>query len=75
MPAHFQNIALSLSGGGYRAAAFHLGCMTCLHDSQHEGESLLKKLCVLSSISGGTITGVVYAHTLAGGRLFSGFLR
>ena len=73
MPAHFQNIALSLSGGGYRAAAFHLGCMTCLHDRQHEGESLLKKLCVLSSISGGTITGVVYAHTLAEGGSFQDF--
>lgn len=73
MPFNFQNIALSLSGGGYRAAAFHLGCMACLHETQHEGEPLLNRLAILSSISGGTITGVVYAHTLAHGGSFQDF--
>ena len=73
MPVRFQNIALSLSGGGYRAAAFHLGGMTCLHEMQYENEPLLKQLAILSSISGGTITGVVYAHTLAQGGSFDDF--
>ena len=73
MPDQFSNIALSFSGGGYRAAAFHLGCMKCLHDEIRNGESLLSRLAMLSSISGGTITAVLYAHTLARGGSFQDF--
>lgn len=40
---------------------------------QYENEPLLKQLAILSSISGGTITGVVYAHTLAEGGSFDDF--
>lgn len=52
------NIALSLSGGGYRASAFHLGAMQMLHEL-----GLLKNVKMLSTASGGTITAVAYAHS------------
>lgn len=51
-----DRIALTLSGGGYRAAAFHLGTLSYLHKA-----GLLEKVKVLSTVSGGTITGATYA--------------
>ena len=56
----FDNIAISLSGGGYRAAAFHLGTLDLL---QQVG--LLDKLTMLSTVSGGTITGAKYVLSLS----------
>ena len=54
-------IALTFSGGGYRAAAFHLGTLSYLHTVKMEGEdTLLGHVAVLSTISGGTITGLRY---------------
>ncbi len=50
-----NDLGLSLSGGGYRAAAFHLGTMRALHKMQ-----VLEKIDVLSTISGGSITGAAY---------------
>ena len=52
----FDKIALALSGGGFRAAAFSLGALKLLHDAE-----LLEKVHMLSTISGGTITGAYYA--------------
>jgi NTE family protein len=49
-------IGLALSGGGYRASAFHLGVFRKLH---HLG--LLDKVDVISTISGGSIAGAYYA--------------
>ncbi|MCB0533520.1 MAG: patatin-like phospholipase family protein [Saprospiraceae bacterium] len=69
----FQNIALSLSGGGYRAAAFHLGSMTYLNHCQWQNKPLLNQLVVLSTISGGTITGVKYALCLKQEKSFATF--
>ncbi len=67
MPAEtFQNLALSLSGGGYRAAAFHLGLLTYLSSAQWKDKSLLERVRILSTVSGGTFTGVCYATTIAG---------
>lgn len=62
------NIALTFSGGGYRAAAFHLGVLSYL-DSVKAGEdsSLLKHVAALSTISGGTITGLRYMLGLSRG--------
>jgi predicted acylesterase/phospholipase RssA len=57
----FTNIAISLSGGGYRATAFHLGALSYLHAAEYQGENLLKRLRILSTISGGTLTGIMYA--------------
>lgn len=52
-------IALALSGGGYRAAAFHLGTLAYL---QHI--KLLPNLDRLSTVSGGTFTGAKYILSL-----------
>jgi NTE family protein len=51
-------IGLALSGGGSRAIAFHLGCLRALHDT-----SLLDRVSVLSTISGGSVIGAYYAYT------------
>lgn len=63
-------MAISLSGGGYRAAAFHLGALSYLHIVNHEGETLLERIKIISTISGGTFTGVQYALKLAEGQGF-----
>jgi predicted acylesterase/phospholipase RssA len=52
----FGQIALSLSGGGYRAAGFHLGVLDMLDRLE-----LLKDVSALSTVSGGTFTGMRYA--------------
>lgn len=44
-------VALSLSGGGYRAMLFHVGALLRLNEM-----SLLRKLSRVSSVSGGSIT-------------------
>jgi len=62
--APFEVIAISLSGGGYRAAAFHLGSLTYLEQTLFKGRPLLKNVQVLSTVSGGTFTGVRYAVSL-----------
>lgn len=51
-----NKLGLSLSGGGYRAAAFHLGTLIRLHKMK-----ILEEVDVLSTISGGSITGAYYA--------------
>ncbi|HXB41906.1 MAG TPA: patatin-like phospholipase family protein [Bacteroidia bacterium] len=49
-------IGISLSGGGVRAAVFHLGILSKLAD-----ESLLEKIKMISTVSGGTlVTGMIY---------------
>jgi NTE family protein len=50
-----KRLGLSLSGGGYRAAAFHLGTLRKLHEM-----GILQRVDVLSTISGGSITGAYY---------------
>jgi len=56
----FGNIGISFSGGGHRAAAFHLGSLDLL---QQVG--LLPSVTMLSTVSGGTITGAKYVYALA----------
>lgn len=53
-----RNIGLALSGGGSRAIAFHLGCLRALHD-----RDLLKRVEVISSVSGGSLIAALYAYT------------
>lgn len=50
-----KKIGLALSGGGYRAAIYHLGTLKKL-----ESLGVLSKIDKLSTISGGSITGAVY---------------
>ena len=49
-----MNIALALSGGGHRAAAFHLGVLQFLAEKR-----LLENVEVVSSISGGSILAAI----------------
>src|SRR4051794_24973367 len=51
-----MKIGLSLSGGGYRAAAFHLGTLRKLKEL-----NILNKIDVISTVSGGSIIGAYYA--------------
>jgi NTE family protein len=50
-----KKLGLALSGGGYRAAAFHLGVLKKLNQLK-----LLDKIDVISTISGGSIAGTYY---------------
>lgn len=50
-----RRFGLALSGGGYRAAAFHLGTLKKLHEMDR-----LATIDVISTISGGSITGAAY---------------
>lgn len=50
-----KRIGLALSGGGYRAAAYHLGTLRALHKMD-----LLDKVDVISSVSGGSIIAAFY---------------
>ena len=50
---------LALSGGGFRAACFHVGVIACLADND-----LLRKVNMLSCVSGGSIAGAAYAVRL-----------
>ena len=63
-------IALSCSGGGYRAASFHLGVMAYLQRVQYQGHPLLDNVKMLSTVSGGTITGIVYTLQRQQGKTF-----
>ncbi|MDD4754992.1 MAG: patatin-like phospholipase family protein [Prolixibacteraceae bacterium] len=69
----FKNLALSLSGGGYRAATFHMGLMTYLSSVIWESKSLLERVRIISTVSGGTFTGVCYATTIAKNKTLSDF--
>ena len=50
-----KKIGLALSGGGYRAAAFHLGTLKSLHRL-----GILPNVDVISSVSGGSIIAAYY---------------
>lgn len=50
-PGSEEGVALSLSGGGYRAMMFHVGALCRLNEV-----GLLGKLTRISSVSGGSIT-------------------
>lgn len=71
LPKHpFQNLAISMSGGGYRATAFHLGTLAYLSKRTWQGKSLLERVRVISSVSGGTFTAAHYAATIKSGKSF-----
>ena len=54
-------IAISLSGGGYRAATYHLGTLSYLnHLHTSDGRSLLDHISAVSTISGGTLSGLMF---------------
>lgn len=53
---NFERIALALSGGGFRAAAYHLGTLNALYTL-----GLLDHVQMISTVSGGSIIGAYYA--------------
>ena len=63
-------LALALSGGGYRAAGFHLGVLRFLNRTR-----LLGSVEAVSTVSGGTITGAAWVASLADGAPFEEFER
>ncbi len=60
----FTKIGLCFSGGGYRATFFALGVLSYLDRIDYKGASLLKSVKALSTVSGGTLTGVAYAKAV-----------
>jgi predicted acylesterase/phospholipase RssA len=50
-----RKLGLALSGGGFRAALFHIGVVARLAD-----EGLLRQVRVISTVSGGAIVGALY---------------
>ena len=50
--------ALALSGGGYRAALFHLGFLRRMNEID-----LLRQVDAISSVSGGSIINAILAKT------------
>ncbi|MGD9365727.1 MAG: patatin-like phospholipase family protein [Desulfobacteraceae bacterium] len=66
----FDNIALSLSGGGVRAVGFHLGTMDYL-----DRIGAMQNVSILSSVSGGCVAGMGYAVYQKKGRPFRNLVR
>ena len=50
-----KKVGLALSGGGFRASLFHLGTLSALAEAGR-----LKDISVISTVSGGSIIGVLY---------------
>lgn len=63
-------MALCLSGGGYRAASYHLGALDML-----ERLGLADKVRVLATISGGTLLGVLWTLSQVRRQAFGDFFR
>ncbi|TSC31336.1 patatin-like phospholipase family protein [Corallococcus sp. Z5C101001] len=61
-------LALALSGGGYRAAAFHLGTLRLL-----DTVGLLPDVVGLSTVSGGTLLGLAWVVSQIDGTPFKTF--
>jgi len=64
-----EKIGLCLSGGGYRAAGYHLGTMDYL-----DRVGLLDKVSMLSTVSGGTFIGTSYTISLIENTSFCAYL-
>lgn len=58
MNTYFKSIAMCFSGGGYRASCFSFGAM-----SLFEKVGILNNVEGISTVSGGTVTGVKYAES------------
>lgn len=58
-----MKIGITMSGGGYRAAAYSLGALSYMNFIGSGGKSLLKQVKALSTVSGGSITGISYAQS------------
>ena len=50
-------VGLTLSGGGFRATAFGLGCLRAMHDT-----GVLHQVTVVSGVSGGSLLAALWAY-------------
>ncbi len=68
----FQRIALALSGGGFRAAAYSIGTMSYLRQVPYgkDNHNLLDNVVFISSASGGTFANMLYSLYLKKGKAF-----
>lgn len=61
-PKHpLDNIALCLSGGGFRATSFSLGVLSYLYRIKYKEHALLESVKFITSTSGGTIANAAYS--------------
>ena len=70
-----ERIALACSGGGYRATGFHLGGLSYLNQVTYRGKPLLENVKMISTVSGGSIAGVVYALKKQEGASFAAIFK
>ncbi|MEZ5960180.1 MAG: patatin-like phospholipase family protein [Hyphomonadaceae bacterium] len=60
-PAGDDLIVLALSGGGARAASFHLGVLQALRDAPgRDGRPLSEHIALITSVSGGSVLAAYY---------------
>jgi len=55
-----MEIAIALSGGGYRATAYHLGVLSYLNHLKFGNGTLLDHVRIFSTVSGGSLAGLWY---------------
>jgi predicted acylesterase/phospholipase RssA len=67
----FNEIAVTLSGGGFRASAFSLGCLSYLHRLKYENVSLVERIKFVAATSTGAMTGMAFAAHSRMGQPFS----
>lgn len=72
-PKEFENIALSFSGGGFRAASYSLGCLSYLDSVRVEDRKMTDIINFISSASGGTITNLSYTASKRNAQTFLDF--
>jgi predicted acylesterase/phospholipase RssA len=68
-----ENIALAFSGGGFRAAAYSLGCISYLNKIHYCQKPLLQNVKFISSTSGGSLTNLLYSSFIFNGQSFKAF--
>ncbi len=68
-----KKIALTFSGGGFRAAAYCLGCLKYLNSISYNNELLINNVKFISSTSGGSMANIWYTLAMANGQTFNQF--
>ncbi len=72
----FENIALCISGGGFRASGYGLGVLSYLHELKTtENKPLLEQVSYLSTTSGGSLLAALYMKSLIDGVTFDVFFK
>lgn len=75
LPNGLKNIALSFSGGGFRAAGFSLGCFSYLENICVGDKKLSEMVQFISSASGGSFASTAIVHAQRKGGSFENAYR